>query len=136
MSSELVLKWGIVSAGLISGDFCMAVQSLESKYHQLNAVSARNINDAKSFAERFNIPLHFDSYERMVESSEINIVYVGSVNTTHKDICMKAINAGKHVLCEKPMTINSQEQEEVLQAAKSKGVFFMEVLKLRKRSST
>jgi dihydrodiol dehydrogenase / D-xylose 1-dehydrogenase (NADP) len=128
MSSELVLKWGIVSSGLISADFAMAVQSLQSKNHELVAVSARNINDAKKFAERFNMPLHFDSYERLFESDEINIVYVGSVNTTHKDVCLKAINAGKHVLCEKPMTINLQEQEEVLQASKKKGVFFMEAL--------
>jgi dihydrodiol dehydrogenase / D-xylose 1-dehydrogenase (NADP) len=127
MSSELVLNWGIASAGLISGDFCMALLSLESKYHKLVAVSARNINDAKKFAEKFNMPHHYDSYDRMMESKEINIVYVGSVNTTHREICLKAIHEGKHVLCEKPMSINSKDQEDILQAAKQKGVFFMEV---------
>lgn len=128
MNSDLVLKWGIVSAGLISGDFCIALLSLESKYHELVAVSSRNLSDAKKFAERFKMPHHFDSYDRMMESKEINIVYVGSVNITHKEICLKAINEGKHVLCEKPMTINSKDQEEILNAAKSKGVFFMEVI--------
>ena len=128
MTTDLVLKWGIVSAGLISSDFCMALLSLESKYHELVAVSARNLNDAKHFAERFKIPNYFGSYDKMLESKEINIVYVGSVNFTHKEICLKAINEGKHVLCEKPMSMNSNDQEEVLQAAKSKGVFFMEVI--------
>lgn len=128
MSSELVLNWGIASAGIISGDFCMALLSLESKYHKLVAVSARNINDAKKFAEKFNMPYHYDSYDRMMESKEINIVYVGSVNTTHREICLKAISEGKHVLCEKPMSINSKDQEDILQAAKKKGVFFMEAI--------
>ena len=128
MNSEIILKWGIASAGLISSDFCMATQSLDSKYHELVAVAARNINDAKLFAEKFQMPFHFGSYDEMIESKEINIVYVGSVNTTHKDICLKAIKEGKHVLCEKPMSMNSGDQEEVLQAAKNKGVFFMEAI--------
>ena len=127
MSSEFVLKWGIASAGHISNDFCVSLLSLNSPYHQLIAVAARNDSNAKEFAERFKMPFHFDSYKRMIESSEVNIVYVGSINTTHKEICLMAINAGKHVLCEKPMSFNSREQEEVLQAAKEKRVFFMEV---------
>ena len=126
MSQDLVLKWGIASAGLISGKFCNAILSLDSKFHELIAVGARDLNDAKVFAERFKMPFHFGSYDQMIESKEVNIVYVGSVNTTHKDVCLKAIKEGKHVLCEKPMSMNSKDHEEVLQAAKNKGVFFME----------
>ena len=129
MSSEFVLKWGIASAGHISGDFCASLLSLNSDYHKLIAVAARSENDAKKFAERFHMPFHFDSYQRMVDSNDINIVYVGSINIAHREICLMAINAGKHVLCEKPMSMNAREQEEVLQAAKNKGVFFMEVFK-------
>jgi dihydrodiol dehydrogenase / D-xylose 1-dehydrogenase (NADP) len=129
MSSEFVLKWGIASAGHISGDFCASLLSLNSTHHQLIAVAARSVSDAQKFAERFHMPLHFDSYQRLAESNDINIVYVGSINIAHKEICLMAINAGKHVLCEKPMSMNAREQEEVLQAAKAKGVFFMEVFK-------
>ena len=130
MSSEFVLKWGIVSAGHISADFCVSLLSLNTPYQKLMAVGARNENDAKQFAERFQMPHYFGSYQRLMDSNEINIVYVGSINITHKDICLMAINAGKHVLCEKPMSMNVKEQEEVLQAAKKKGVFFMEVYTL------
>jgi dihydrodiol dehydrogenase / D-xylose 1-dehydrogenase (NADP) len=86
------------------------------------------LEDAKKFADKFAIPSHYDSYDEMLSSKEVNIVYVGSIISMHKEHCLKAINAGKHVLCEKSMSINSAEQNEVLDAAKKKGVFFMEAL--------
>jgi dihydrodiol dehydrogenase / D-xylose 1-dehydrogenase (NADP) len=128
MSSEFVLKWGIVSAGFISSDFCTAVQTLDPKYHQINAITDRKLQDAKTLADKFGIPSHYDSCDKMVTSKEINIVYVGSIISMHKEHCLAAINAGKHVLCEKSMATSSVEQEEVLKAAKAKGVFFMEAL--------
>lgn len=127
MNTGLVLKWGILSAGLISQDFCTALKSLKSNYHEITAVAARDLKNAKDFAEKYNIPYFFDSYQRLCHGSECNIVYIGSINTTHKELCLMAINGGKHVLCEKPMALNSKEQEEIFAAAKRKGVFFMEV---------
>lgn len=127
MSGEFVLNWGILSSGLISQDFCTAVQSLNSPYHVIKAVAARKLEDAKKFADKFNVSLIYDSYDKLFDvNNAVNIVYIGSVNHTHKELCLKAINAGKHILCEKPMTLNSAEQEEVLNAAKDKNVFFME----------
>lgn len=128
MSNDLVLKWGIVSAGKISQDFCTALLTLKSEHHVLQAVAARNLDDANKFAERYQMPAYYDSYDKLFLDSSINIVYIGSINTTHKDLCLKAFNAGKHVLCEKPMTMNQEEQEEVLNAAKEKNLFFMEAI--------
>jgi dihydrodiol dehydrogenase / D-xylose 1-dehydrogenase (NADP) len=99
MSNDLVLRWGIASAGNISKDFCTALLSLKSEFQVVQAVAARNADDAKSFAEKFNIQSHYGSYDELMQDSQVNIVYVGSITTTHKDICLKAINAGKHVLC-------------------------------------
>ncbi len=99
MSGELVLRWGIASAGNISKDFSSALLSLRSANQLLQAVAARNIDDAKAFAEKFNIQSYYGSYDELMRDSQVNIVYVGSITTTHKDICLKAINAGKHVLC-------------------------------------
>lgn len=126
-SKQITLNWGIVSAGLISEDFCIAVKSLKSNDHVLKGVAARKLADAKKFAEKFQIPNFYDSYDKLFVNKEINIVYIGAVNHTHKDLCLKAIEAGKHVLCEKPMTLNKTEQELVLKAAEKKKVFFMEV---------
>ena len=128
MNTELILNWGICSAGLISQDFCTAVLSLKSDYHKLAAIGARRLHDAKQVAQRFDIPFHFDSYEQLFNCQEVNIVYVGSVISTHKELCIKALNAGKHVLCEKSMAMNSREQEEIFEAAKRNGLFFMEAI--------
>jgi dihydrodiol dehydrogenase / D-xylose 1-dehydrogenase (NADP) len=123
-----MLNWGIISAGLISQDFCTALKTLDSNFHKIKAVGARNINDAKLFAEKYSIENYYDSYEQVFENEKVDIVYVGNVNNKHKEACLKAIQSGKHVLCEKPMTINCFEQEEVLKLAKEKGVFFMEAI--------
>jgi dihydrodiol dehydrogenase / D-xylose 1-dehydrogenase (NADP) len=92
--NKTVLNWGIISTGLISSDFCEALLSIKSNFHRLAGVSARKLNDAQSFANRFSIPLCFDSYEALCNHEQINIVYIGSINTTHKDICLTAIKAG------------------------------------------
>lgn len=98
-TSEFVLKWGIVSTGSIAQDFVTAVQSLSSPFHVMQAVGARRLDDAQKFATRFGMPAAYGSYDELVNDPNINIVYVGSVNPTHKDVCVKALNAGKHVLC-------------------------------------
>jgi predicted dehydrogenase len=127
-SSELLLNWGIISTGLISQDFCTALTSLQSPLHVIRAVAARKLDDAKKFAEKFSIEMYHESYDKLFDvDNGVNIVYIGTINHLHKELCLKAIAAGKHVLCEKPMTLNSQEQEEVFRAAKHKNVFFMEV---------
>jgi dihydrodiol dehydrogenase / D-xylose 1-dehydrogenase (NADP) len=126
---EFVANWGIVSTGLISEDFAKAIKSWSEKkhQHQVVGVSARDLDSAKEFAEKFQIPTYYDSYEKLFADKNVNVVYIGSVNQTHRELCLKAIEAGKHVLCEKPMTINRAEQEDVLKAAEKKNVFFMEV---------
>lgn len=127
-ANPLVLKWGIVSTGSISTDFCTALLTLKSAEHVLQAVSARRVEDAQKFAERFHVAAAYGSYDELVRDPNVNIVYVGSIMTAHRDVCLKAIAAGKHVLCEKAMTVNSKEQEEILSAAKKQNVFFMEAI--------
>jgi dihydrodiol dehydrogenase / D-xylose 1-dehydrogenase (NADP) len=125
---DFTLKWGIVSSGAICHDFCTALRNLNSPYHVIEAVAARNFSDAKKFADDFKITKAYGSYDELYQDNDVNIVYIGSINTTHKENCLKAINAGKHVLCEKPMVLNQQDQEEVFKAAKENHVFFMEAL--------
>ena len=129
MSQDLVLRWGIISAGLISKDFITAVQSLKSANHLIQAVAARSLDDAKACAEKFNIPTYYNSYDTLIEDPQVNIVYIGTLNNTHKELSLKAIHANKHVLCEKPMSLSVKDNEEVFEAARAKNVFFMEVCK-------
>ncbi len=126
--NDLVLNWGIISVGKISQDFCTALLTLDSPFHKLQACAARNLADSESFAKRFNVTTIHSSYADLIADQAVNIVYIGTLNKTHKDLSVMALNAGKHVLCEKPMCMNAKEQEEVLSLASKKGLFFMEAL--------
>jgi len=94
----------------------------------LKGIGARNISDAKKFGDEFKMEKVYGSYDELFADKDINIVYIGTINTTHKENSVKALNAGKHVLCEKPMAMNKKGQEEVFEAAKRNGVFFMDGL--------
>jgi dihydrodiol dehydrogenase / D-xylose 1-dehydrogenase (NADP) len=98
--NNLVLRWGIVSAGKISYDFATALKTLKSDRQVLQGVAARSIADAQKFASHFNIPSAYSCYDELFNDANVNIVYIGSINTAHKEHCLKAIAAGKHVLCE------------------------------------
>jgi dihydrodiol dehydrogenase / D-xylose 1-dehydrogenase (NADP) len=71
-------------------------------------------------------PKIYTSYNDVYIDPEVDIVYIGTPHSYHKEQCLAAIAAGKHVLCEKPFTINAAEAEEVIAAAKIKGVYIME----------
>jgi dihydrodiol dehydrogenase / D-xylose 1-dehydrogenase (NADP) len=71
-------------------------------------------------------PKIYTSYSHVYTDPQVDIVYIGTPHSYHKEQCLAAIAAGKHVLCEKPFTINAAEAEEVIVAARAKGVFIME----------
>ena len=121
------MNWGVVGSGLIAHDFCAAIKSSETYLHALKSVAALTLSEANTFASQFNIPNIYGSFEQIFADPDVNIIYVATINRTHRDFCLKAINAGKHVLCEKPMCLSRCEQEEILEAAREKNVFFMEV---------
>ncbi|XP_055900025.1 trans-1,2-dihydrobenzene-1,2-diol dehydrogenase-like isoform X1 [Biomphalaria glabrata] len=122
----MATRWGICGAGKISLDFCMCIKSLPSEDHQIVAVAARDKGRAEDFASRFGIPKSYGSYEELAENPDVDIVYIGTIHTQHVQNSLLFINAGKHVLCEKPMALTLEGCQKVLAAAKSKGVFFAE----------
>ena len=125
--NDLVLNWGIVGSGLIAHDFCTSIKSIETSFHFLKAVAALTLEEAEKFASDLNIPNIYGCIDEIFSDPDVNIIYVATINKTPREFCLKSINAGKHVLCEKPMCLNRIEQEEILTAAEKKGVFFMEV---------
>ena len=121
--------WGIAGSGKICHDFCIGLMQNKSK---VGAVASRRVESAqefqKTFADKgFSIEKAY-TYKDMVNDPQITIVYIGSINTAHKEQALEAINAGKHVLLEKPMCMNVAETEEVVAAAKAKKVFLMEAM--------
>ncbi|WP_410631716.1 Gfo/Idh/MocA family protein [Amycolatopsis sp. cmx-4-83] len=118
------LRWGLLAAGTIAGHFAAGVQ--ESEHGTLAAVGARDAGRARDFAARFGIPKAYGSYEDLLADPGVDAVYVSTPHALHKDWAIAAAEAGKHVLCEKPLTLTAADAEEVIAAARAHDVFLME----------
>ena len=127
----MALRWGICSAGKISHDFVVSLKTLPESDHQVVAVGARSLEDAKKFATTHNILRAYGSYEEVAADTDVDVVYVGSVHPTHLAVCTMALEKGKPVLCEKPLTMNVRDTETLLATAQKKGLFMMEAVWMR-----
>lgn len=92
------------------------------------AVASRGVEKAEAFAETWGFEKAYGSYEELLADPEVEVVYVATPNALHRDNVMACLEAGKHVLCEKPMTTSSAETREVTEAARARGLFLMEAM--------
>ncbi|WP_190808547.1 Gfo/Idh/MocA family protein [Flagellimonas sp. S3867] len=120
------IKWGIIGPGNIARKFTSDLKLVDTA--SVSAVASRNLERAQSFADEFQIPQVFDSYDSLFASNAVDIVYIATPHNFHKDLAIKAMEKGKHILCEKPLGINRVEVEEIIAAAKQNKVFMMEGL--------
>lgn len=123
------LRWGIISTGNIANTFARGIQHLP--HATIQAVGSRSQASADAFGEIYDIPKRYDSYEAVVNDPDVDVVYIGTPHVFHHDNMMLALNAGKHVLCEKPFTINAEEAQACIQLAREKGLFLMEAVWMR-----
>ncbi|XP_053308219.1 trans-1,2-dihydrobenzene-1,2-diol dehydrogenase-like [Spea bombifrons] len=122
----MATKWGICSAGKISHDFMVGLETLPAEDHQAVAVAARDLKCAKDFADTHKIPKVYGSYEELAKDPDIDVVYVGVLHTVHRDVVLMFLENRKNVLCEKPLAMNSAEVGEMISAAGKNNVFLME----------
>lgn len=108
------LKWGIAGCGRYA-EKTFIPTFLQLRKSVLDSVFSHNINRAKQISSSFLIKNSFDNYDDFLKS-DIDAVYISSINSDHKEQVIKAAKAGKHILCEKPIAINSAEAEEMLKA--------------------
>uniref|UniRef100_A0A8D8J220 Trans-1,2-dihydrobenzene-1,2-diol dehydrogenase n=2 Tax=Culex pipiens TaxID=7175 RepID=A0A8D8J220_CULPI len=120
------LRWGIVSAGTVAHDFACAVSTLPEADHRVVAVAARGLENAQKFAELHGIGSFYDGYEALARDKNVDIVYIGAVTSTHYEVAMAMLDAGKHVLCEKPLCVNEGQSKALLGYARERGLFCME----------
>jgi predicted dehydrogenase len=118
-------QWGIIGLGSIAHEFASGFDQVSSS---LSAVASRTLEKAQAFAERYDISKSYGSYEEMLADPEIDIIYVAVPNRQHKEHILKALNAGKHVLCEKAITMDEAELAEVMAAAEQKGLVLAEAM--------
>ncbi|WP_329056305.1 Gfo/Idh/MocA family oxidoreductase [Amycolatopsis sp. NBC_01488] len=128
------LRWGLLAAGTIAAHFAAGVD--ESKHGTLTAVAARDADRACEFATRFEIPKAYGSYEDLLADPDVDAVYVSTPHALHKQWAIAAVEAGKHVLCEKPLTLTAADAEEVIDAARKHDVFLMEAFMYRLHPQT
>jgi xylose dehydrogenase (NAD/NADP) len=98
---------------------------------RLVAIASRDKRRAHDFASRHGVARVSDSYEALVRDPEVDAVYIPLVNSVHKEWTLRAVAAGKHVLCEKPLGMNAGEAEEMGAAADKAGVLLMEAFMYR-----
>lgn len=120
------LNWGIVSAGRIAALFCQDL--VHSTHSHLYAVAARKQADADRFAEQHQIEKAYQGYQTLFDDPKVDIVYIATPHNFHFQQTYAALMAGKHVLCEKPMTVTLDECQILTTLAKSKGLLLMEAM--------
>ncbi|XP_053121602.1 trans-1,2-dihydrobenzene-1,2-diol dehydrogenase-like [Hemicordylus capensis] len=122
------IRWGICSAGKISHDFIVALRTLPPENHKVMAIAARDLSRAQEYAKIHSIPKAYGSYEELAEDPNVDVVYVGVINPYHLPASLLFMQAGKSVLCEKPLGMNAAEVKKMVQSARENRVFFMEAV--------
>lgn len=123
------VRWGILGAGGIAGTFARELPT--SRTGRLHAVAARDADRAADFAGRIGAPVGYGSYEELLADDTVDAVYIATVHTTHREWAIRAADAGKHVLCEKPMTLDAAGTAATIEAARRNGVFLAEAFAYR-----
>ena len=124
------LRFGILGAARIAPKALIQPARVVSGV-QVTAVAARDANKARVFAKQHNIPCVSDSYDALVNDPDIDAVYNPLPNSLHCEWTIKALRAGKHVLCEKPLASNAREAEEMARVADETGRVLMEAFHYR-----
>ncbi|MCR5502282.1 MAG: Gfo/Idh/MocA family oxidoreductase [Lachnospiraceae bacterium] len=119
------VKWGVLgTAGIARGCTIPGMKLADNCV--LYAVAGRSEEKAKSFRDEFGFEKYYTGYEKLLEDPEVQAVYIPLPNHLHKEWVLKALAAGKNVLCEKPLALNEEDAREMFDAAKKNGVHLME----------
>ncbi|WP_026534286.1 Gfo/Idh/MocA family protein [Arthrobacter sp. H14] len=120
------LCWGIMGPGWIASRFAESVRKYSRQ--QLVAVGSRSVSRSKEFARRYGIPDAYGSYEELAAAPGVDIIYIATTHNQHCECAVLALNAGKHVLVEKPLAVNALEAARVARVALEQDLFAAEAL--------
>lgn len=124
------IRWGIIGcAGIAKHSVIPGIQKSETG--EVAAIASRGLNKVKQTAEELTIPTAYGSYEELLADPTIEAVYIPLPNHMHKEWVIRAAEAGKHVLCEKPLALTAQEAQEMAAACEKAGVVFAEAFMYR-----
>lgn len=129
-----VLRWGILGTGNIARQFCADLRG--STRGQVAAVGSRKLETARTFASTHSIPEAVGGYAELLQRADVDAVYLSLPNSMHHEWTLAALRAGKHVLCEKPLTSGMAEAEEMFDVARQTGRILVEAFMYRSHPQT
>ncbi len=132
--SEKVLNWGLLSTARINRDLIPPIRN--SKRNRLVAVASRSHAAADAYAREWKIGRAYGSYEALLADPDIDVIYNPLPNHMHAEWSIRALRAGKHVLCEKPLALSVQDVDAMVQAAKEAGKVLTEAFMYRHHEQT
>ena len=120
------IRWGIIGTGLIAKEFAAGLTSASDA--ELVAVASRSKKTADAFGDVAHVKKRYDNYEALAQDPDVDVIYVATPHSFHKENTIMCLRAGKAVLCEKPFAINAQEATEMIQVARERHLFLMEAM--------
>ncbi len=120
------MNWGIIGLGKISNKFATALATVSEA--NIYAVASRDQTKADKFAVNHKATVAYGNYEALFQDKNVDIVYIGTPHVFHAKNAMEAMKHGKHVLCEKPISVNRKLAQKMFDCAKTNNVFLMEAL--------
>lgn len=120
------IKWGVLGTGRIARAFSNALSYVKDA--ELYAVASRNKDKSILFANEFGFLNSYGSYEELFKDDSIDIVYIATPMASHYDLCISALQNGKNVFCEKSVTLNVNQLNNILDLARNKNLFFCEAM--------
>ena len=120
------LRWGVFGAGWIVD--AMLKTAAKNSNQQFVAIASRTPGKAEAMAAKYGIASVHNSYEELAAREDIDAIYIGTLPSDRLEVALIAINAGKHTLIEKPLTMDLSEAEQIYAAAKAKKVLALEAM--------
>ena len=120
------IRWGILSTGSIAHKFAKGLNDLPAT--ELLAVGSRSQASADAFGDEFGIERRYASYTELAADPDLDVVYVGTPHTLHRENTLMLLDAGKAVLCEKPFALNLEQAKEMVETARRNELFVMEAV--------
>ena len=125
MTNQIMYNWASLGTGVIANELAQALGALGGK---LYSVANRTYDKGVAFAEKYGIEKVYEEIDQVFEDPEVDIIYISTPHNTHINYLRKALAAGKHVLCEKSITLNSEELAEAIQLAEENHVKLAEAM--------
>ena len=120
------MRWGILGPGGIAHKFADALKAISDA--EIIAIGSRDLQRANTFADTFDVPHRHGSYVELANNPEVDVIYIATPHPFHKACAMLCLEAGKSVLCEKPITVDAEQAEELIACAREHKQFLMEAM--------